>query len=130
MESVRKHRDIKIIKTKGRKKYLVSEPNYHTRNFFLKICSKKKMRKKHKMINKIVYLGLSILKLSKIVIHQFWYDYTKPKYGEKANLCYIDLCYLAYEAKYQFLIKKRGKSSLNHFIEYSNDMDDIYKNIQ
>ena len=41
-----------------------------------------------------------------------------------------------YEAKYQFLINKREKAGLKHFnnskpfIEYSNDMDDIYRNIE
>ena len=40
-----------------------------------------------------------------------------------------------YEAKYQVLIKKRESAGLKHcndpkaFIEYSNDMDDIYENI-
>ena len=35
-------------------------------------------------MNKPVYLGLSILELSKILNYEFWYDYVKPKYGEKA----------------------------------------------
>ena len=41
-----------------------------------------------------------------------------------------------YEAKYQFLINKRESTGLKHFndskafIEYSNDMDDIYKSIE
>ena len=41
-----------------------------------------------------------------------------------------------YEAKYQLLINKRESTGLKYFndskafIEYSNDMDDIYKNIE
>ena len=41
-----------------------------------------------------------------------------------------------YERKYQYLIKKRKNVGLNHFndpkafIEYSNDMQDVYKNIE
>ena len=42
------------------------------------------------MNNKPVYLGLSILELSKILMYQFWYDYVKQKYSEKAKLCYMD----------------------------------------
>ena len=40
-----------------------------------------------------------------------------------------------YEAKHQFLINKRESTELKHFhdpkafIEYSNDMQDVYKNI-
>ena len=41
-------------------------------------------------MNKLVYLGLSTLELSKILMYEFWYDYLKPKYGEKAKLCYMD----------------------------------------
>ena len=41
-------------------------------------------------MNKTLYLGLSILELNKVVIYGFWYDYVKPKYGEKAKLCYMD----------------------------------------
>ena len=36
------------------------------------------------------YLGISILKLSKIVKYEFWYDYVKLKYGKKTKLCYMD----------------------------------------
>ena len=42
-----------------------------------------------KLMNKLVYFGLSILELSKIK-HNFRYDFVKPKYGEKAKLSYID----------------------------------------
>ena len=41
-------------------------------------------------MNKPAYLGPSILELSKIIMYEFWYGYVKPKYGEKAKLCYMD----------------------------------------
>ena len=46
-------------------------------------------------MNKLVYSGLSILQIIKIVMYEFWYDYVKPdyvkpKYGEKAKLYYVD----------------------------------------
>ena len=41
-------------------------------------------------MNKPVYFGLSILDLSKTVMHEFWYDYVKPKYCKNAKLCYMD----------------------------------------
>ena len=45
------------------------------------------MKKKEILMIKPVHLGLSILDLSKILMYEFWYDYVKPKYGEKAKLC-------------------------------------------
>ena len=52
------------------------------------------MKKKQKytglFITKPVYLGLSILELSKILTYEFCYDYVKAKYGVKAKLYYMD----------------------------------------
>ena len=41
-------------------------------------------------MNKPVHPELSILELGKRVVYELWYDYVKPKYGEKAKLCYMD----------------------------------------
>ena len=48
------------------------------------------MRKTQILMNKPVYLGLSILDLGKTVMYEFWYDYVKPKYGENTKLSYMD----------------------------------------
>ena len=61
MGNVRKHRDVKLVTAEARRSYLVSESSYQKIIFFLKI-----------------------------VIYQFWYDYVKAKYAEKAQLCYMD----------------------------------------
>ena len=87
MKNVRKHRDIKLITTEARKNYLVSEPNFHTTKIFSENLLALEM---HMLMNKPVYLGISILGLNKIVMYEFWYVYIKPKYEEKAKLCYMD----------------------------------------
>ena len=48
------------------------------------------MTKTQIVMKKPVYLGLSILNLSKTLMYGFWYDYFKPKYGENTKLCFID----------------------------------------
>ena len=44
------------------------------------------MKKTEILMNKPVYLGLSVLEFSKMLMYDFWYDYLKPKYGKKAKL--------------------------------------------
>ena len=44
------------------------------------------MKQTDLLMNKIVYLGLLILELSKILMYEFWYDYVKPKFGEKEKV--------------------------------------------
>ena len=41
-------------------------------------------------MNKPVYLGTSILDISKTLMYKLWYDYIKPKYEDRAKLCYTD----------------------------------------
>ena len=41
-------------------------------------------------IIKPLYLGISMLDISKTLMYEFWYDYIGPKYGDKAILCYAD----------------------------------------
>ena len=85
MDNVRKYRDIKLATTEARRNYFVSEPNYHTTK---RLATE--IRKIQILINKPVYLGLSILELSEIVMQEFWYGYVKPKYYKKVKLCYMD----------------------------------------
>ena len=90
MENVRKHRDIKLVTTDKRRNQLVSEPNYHTTKCFSEKLLATEMKKIKVKMNKPVYLGLSILEISKTLMHEFWYDYIKPKYQDNAKLCYMD----------------------------------------
>ena len=41
-------------------------------------------------MNKPIYIGMSKLGISKTLMYEFWYDYIKPKYQDRAKLCYMD----------------------------------------
>ena len=90
MKNVRKHRDIKLVTTEERRNKLVSEPDYHTTKHFSENLLAIEMKRTKVKMNKPVYLGMSILDISKTLMYEFWYDYIKPKYKEKAKLCYMD----------------------------------------
>ena len=90
MENVRKYRDIKLVKSDKKRNKLVSEPNFHTMKLIDNNLAIIEMRKVKVKMNKPIYLGLSILDVSKITMYEFWYDYVKIKYEDKARLCYMD----------------------------------------
>ena len=48
------------------------------------------MKKTRIKMTKPLYLGMSTLDISKILMYEFWYDYINPKYGNRAKLCYTD----------------------------------------
>ena len=71
MENIRKHRDIKLVTTDKKRNKLVSEPNYHTINYISEDLSIIEMNKTKVKMNKPIYLGLSILDISKILMYEF-----------------------------------------------------------
>ena len=88
MENVRNHRDIRVVTTDKRRCVLASEPNYHSTKYISKELVIMEMKKIEVKMNKPVCLGQAIL--NKTLMYEFWYDYIKLKYGEKARLCYMD----------------------------------------
>ena len=89
MENVRKHRNVKLVTTYLRRNQLVSQPNYHTTKWLSEKLLAIEMKKKTKLkMNKPLYLGLSILEISKTLMYQLRYAYMKPKYGDNLKLLY------------------------------------------
>ena len=48
------------------------------------------MKKTKVKMNQLIYVGFSILEISKILMYEVWYDYMKPKYNDNVKLCYMD----------------------------------------
>ena len=90
MENVGNYRDIKLVTTEEKRSKLVSKPNYHRTKKFSKNLLAIEMKQTKVKMNMPVYLGMSILDISKTLMYEFWYDYIKSKYQDKAKLCYMD----------------------------------------
>ena len=75
MENVRKHRDIKLEATEEKRSKLVSEPNYYTTKHFSENLLAIERKKTKVRMNKPIYLRMSILDISKMLMYEFWYDY-------------------------------------------------------
>ena len=69
MENIRKHRDIKLVTTDKKGSKLVSEPNYHSTNLISEDLSIIEMKKTKVKMDKPIYLGLSILEISKTLMY-------------------------------------------------------------
>ena len=72
MENVRNHRDIKLVTSDKRRKRLVSEPNYHSHKNFSEYLMAIEMKKRRVKMIKPIYLGMSILDISKMIMNEFW----------------------------------------------------------
>ena len=120
MENIRKHRDIKLLTTDEKRSKLVSEPNYHTIKLISEDLSIIEMKKTKVKMNKPIYLGLSILEISKILMYEFWYDNMKPKYNNDVKLCYMDTDSFVMHIKTNHFYKDITSDVENRF-DTSND---------
>ena len=77
---------------KQKKEETISCPNQIiiSSSFFTENLMAIDMTKIQILMNKPGYLGLTILEISKTVMHEFWYNYVKSKYSEKPKLCYME----------------------------------------
>ena len=97
MENIRNRVNVKLVNTGEQFKKLTAKPNYESRKIFNENLVSVHMKKTSLTMNKPVYLGMSILDLSKIVMFDFHYKYIKPKYGDKAKLLFTDTDSFLYE---------------------------------
>ena len=105
MVNVRNHRDIKLATSDKRRKRLVSELNYDSHKKFSEHFMEIKMKKIRVKIAKPLYLGMSILDISKTLMYEFWYDYINPKHGGRTKLCYIDTDSFIIDSKTEDFLK-------------------------
>ena len=81
------------------------------------------MKKTQILMNEPVYLGLTILDLSKTAMYEFWYDYIKPKYGENTKLCYMDTYSLIAYVKTEDIHKDIAEDFESRFNTSNCDVD-------
>ena len=97
MENIRNRVNVKLVDTGEQFKKLAAKPNYESRKIFNENLVSVHMKKTSLTMNKPVYLGMSILDLSKTLMFDFHYKYIKPKYGKQAKLLFTDTDSFLYE---------------------------------
>ena len=99
MENIRNRVDIKLVNDKKRAEKLSAKPNFKHCNIFSENLVAIHAKKTELKFDKPVYLGMSILDLSKTLMYDFHYNYIyiKWKYGGKAKLLFTDTDSLMYE---------------------------------
>ena len=101
----------------------MSEANYHSTRFFRENLLAIETRKTEIFTNKPVYLGLSRLELSKIVMYEFWYDHAKPKYEEKAKLCYMNTDSFVEHIKAKYIYADVAEENETRFDTLNYELD-------
>ena len=115
MENTRNHKDMKLVTSDKKYQKHVMKPKFKDGHPFSKHLFAVEMRKREITMNKPVYLGLAILNLSKTLMYEFHYDYMRPKYGSKVNLCYMDTDSFVYEIETEYFYRDIAKDVKKSF---------------
>ena len=99
MENIRNRVNVKLVTDKIKAEKLAAKPNFKHCNIFNENLIAIHMKKTFLTFDKPVYLGMSILDLSKTLMFDFHYNYIKTKYGDKAKLLFTDTDSLMYEIR-------------------------------
>lgn len=90
IENVRSKVNIRLATSEEQIEKLLKQSSYKTATIFSEHLVAVHMLKTQVKLNKPVYLGMSILDLSKTFMYDFFYDYVKPTWNDKANLLMTD----------------------------------------
>ena len=90
MENVRNRVDIKIVNDEKKWNKLAKKHNYKSVTIFSENLVAVHMRRTSVKLTKPIYLGMSILDISKTLMYDFHYNYIKPMYGNDSELLFTD----------------------------------------
>ena len=97
MENVRNRVDIRLVNDTEKLLKLASKPNFQSHIRFSDDLVAVQMKRTELVLNKPIYLGMSILDISKNLMYDFHYKYIKPKFGSRSQLTYTDTDSLTYD---------------------------------
>ena len=124
IENVKNHRDITLNNTDKRRKELLSQPNYHSHEKFLKHLMAIEIKKTRVKMIKTLCLGMTILDVSKTLLYKIWYDYIGPKYGNKVKLYYTDTDSFIINIKIEYFFEDISNDVERWFDTFNYDKND------
>ncbi|XP_053406097.1 uncharacterized protein LOC128559090 [Mercenaria mercenaria] len=86
MENLRKHRSVELVHTETRLKKVSAKPTYKTHRIFSEDLVGVELNRMKVMLNKPIYIGMTVLDLSKRTMYDFYYNHLKKLYGDKVQL--------------------------------------------
>ena len=92
MENLRKRVTVKLVRAheEDRLRRLIASPAFARANVFDDDLAAIQVHKPRLVLNRPVYVGMSILELSKHLMYSFYYNHLKKEYGDRCQLLYTD----------------------------------------
>ena len=119
MEDKRKHSDFEVVSDEKRLMKCVNNPSFTHRHIINENLVGVEKQKPELKLDKPIFIGMSILDLSKQHMYRFYYDGVKPKYGDNITMVYTDTDSFVFHTKtddiYQDLKKINGEMDFSGY---------------
>ena len=126
MENTRNRVDIKLCSNEIKVEKLTAKPNFESRTIFAETLAAIHIKKTKIVFNKLIYIGMSILDISKICMYDFYYNVMNNKYNDKLKLLCMDTDSLIVEIKTKDFYDGVKKSIITEFNTSDYPKDNIY----
>src|ERR1700733_12292162 len=90
MKNIRKRINVKLVTNRISARKQITKPTSVKRKIFSDDLMAIHLKKCQTEMRKPMYLGFSILELSKLVMYEFYYNILRPKFGDRIELLYQD----------------------------------------
>ena len=126
MENLRKRVDVKLVRAgeDDKLRRLIANPSYARANIFDDDLAAIQMHKSRLVLNRPVYMGMSVLDLSKHLMYDFYYNQLKKQYGEHCQLLYTDTDSLLLEIQTENVYEDMSRSASAHLYDTSDYPND------
>jgi len=118
LENIFKRINVELVQTRKRLRKLCAKPNFQSCKIFNDDLVAVNLSKTNLVFNKPIFVGFSILDISKLLMYQFHYEYIKDKYGENASLLFTDTDSLTYSIETNDIYADMKEN--NHLFDTSN----------
>jgi len=115
LENVRNRVDIRLCSDYREAEKLIAKPNFESRTIFSENLVAIHMRKTEILFKKPIYIGMSILDISKNHMYDFYYNVMKKHYKDKLRLLYTDTDSLIMDIKTTDFYEDVKKHFVEHF---------------
>jgi hypothetical protein len=126
VENIRNRVDIRLCSNEKKVEKLIAKPNFESRTIFTENLVAVHMKKTKIVFNKPIYIGMSILDISKNCMYDFYYNVMKNKYNNNIKLLYMDTDSLIMEIKTDDFYSDVKNGLINEFDISDYSKENIY----
>lgn len=116
-----------LTKKKISAEELIARPNFHSVSIFSENLVAVQMNNDHIILNKPIYIGFTVLELSKSHMYDFHYSVFKPMYGNRLQMCYTDTDSYIYHIQTENYYKDLKTSLLPYFDTSNYSIDNVHR---